>query len=151
MLIRLGSNWAYRTATLFQRVDGQMLRRQDVMVDGSGYAHFYLASVDEQSEYFIAMDLTVENDDAIIPDEVLEEYGDNAVRYNPIQYEITGRKSSWGMEIDQVTWIMVGVMGGAVVIVGLVMYFMNKRRLAMGYVPEIDDEDLYDYDDEDDE
>lgn len=151
VLIRVGDNWSYQNATLFQRVDGELVRRQDVVVDTKGYAHFYLASVDEQSEYFIAMNLEVENDDAIIPDELLAEYGDNAVRYTPIQYQITGRTSSWGMDINQVTWIMVGVLGTSVVVVGFVMYLMNKRRLAMGYVPEIDEEDLYDYDDEDED
>ncbi|MBR2890076.1 MAG: leucine-rich repeat domain-containing protein [Oscillospiraceae bacterium] len=151
VLIRLGDNWSYQNATLFQRLDGELIRRQDVVVDTKGYAHFYLASVDEQSEYFIAMNLEVENDDAIIPDELLAEYGENAVRYTPIQYQITGRTSSWGMDINQVTWIMVGVLGTTVVVVGFVMYMMNKRRLAMGYVPEIDEEDLYGYDDDEDE
>lgn len=148
VLIRLGDRWAYQNATLFQRVDGELTRRQDVQVDNKGYAHFYLASVDQETEYYIAMNLSVENGNLIVPDELLAEYGENAVRNAPIQYEITGRKSSWGMEIDQVTWIMAGVMGSAVVVVGFVMYLMNKRRLAMGYVPEIDEEDLYDDEDE---
>jgi uncharacterized membrane protein len=45
------------------------------------------------------------------------------------------------MNINQVTWIMVGFLAVTVITVGFVMFFLNKRRLAMGYVPEWDDED----------
>lgn len=146
VLIRLGETWARQNATLFQREGSGLIRRQTVVVDGQGYAHFYLASVNAQTEYYIGMNApAVVNDkgevqnDAILPEELLVEY--DAIRYEPIQYEITGRTSSWGMNISQVTWIMVGVLAACVIGVGVTMFLLNKRKLRMGYVPALDDED----------
>ncbi len=139
VLIRLGDVWARQTATLFQRNGGELTRFQTVMVDGEGYAHFYLASVDDKVEYCIAMNLPEQQEEAIIPDELLHEYG-QPVNYTPIQYEITGRQSSWGMNLSQVTWIMIGGMTAVVVTVGFVMFMLNKRKLRMGYVPDLDEE-----------
>lgn len=139
LLIRLGDTWARQTATLFQRNGRELTRYQTVVVDGEGYAHFYLASVRDDADYYIAMNLPEQQEEAIIPDELLHEYG-QPVNYTPIQYEITGRESSWGMNINQVTWIMIGGMTAVVVTVGFVMYLLNKRKLRMGYVPDLDEE-----------
>lgn len=139
LLIRLGDVWARQTATLFQRNGRELTRYQTVIVDGEGYAHFYLASVDDKVEYYIAMNLPEQQEEAIIPDELLHEYG-QPVNYTPIQYEITGRQSSWGMNLSQVTWIMIGGMTAVVVTVGFVMYLLNKRKLRMGYIPDLDEE-----------
>lgn len=139
LLIRLGDTWARQTATLFQRNGRELTRYQTVIVDGEGYVHLYLASVDDKAEYYIAMNLPEQQEEAIIPDELLHEYG-QPVNYTPIQYEITGRESSWGMNINQVTWIMIGGMTAVVVTVGFVMYLLNKRKLRMGYVPDLDEE-----------
>ena len=138
-MIRLGDTWARQSATLFQRNGRELTRYQTVIVDGEGYAHLYLASVDDKAEYYIAMNLPEQQEEAIIPDELLHEYG-QPVNYTPIQYEITGRESSWGMNINQVTWIMIGGMTAVVVTVGFVMYLLNKRKLRMGYVPDLDEE-----------
>lgn len=139
VLIRLGDAWALQNATLFQRDGGELLRFQTVVVDGEGYAHFYLASVNETTDYYIAMNLPDAGDEAIVPDELLPDYG-NPVRHTPIEYEITGRTSSWGMTFGQVTWIMVGVLLACVVVVGFVMFSLNKRKLQRGYVPDLDEE-----------
>ena len=139
VLIRLGSTYARQNATLFCRSGKELSRHQTVVVDGQGYAHFYLAAVDAEAEYYIAMNLSASEDDVILPGELLEEY--NAIRYEPVQYEITGRTSSWGMNLSQVTWIMVGVLVLCVVGVGFTMYFLNKRKLRHGYVPEIYDDE----------
>lgn len=136
--IRLGTSWALQNATLFQR-DEELKNVQSVVVDSAGFAHFYLASVNQETEYYIAMNLPVE-DEAIVPDELMEAYG-APVRHNPIEYEITGRTSSWNMNINQVTYIMVGVLLTVVVTVGVVMFALNKRKLKRGYVPDIDEED----------
>ena len=140
VLIPLGSTYARQNATLFCRSGKELSRHQTVVVDGQGYAHFYLASVDAEAEYYIAMHLPVPEDDVILPAELLEEY--NAIRYEPVQYEITGRTSSWGMNLGQVTWIMVGVLAFCVIGVGFTMYFLNKRKLKNGYIPDISDEDI---------
>ena len=111
------------------------------MIDRQGYAHFYLASVTEQTDYYIAINMPQVQQEVIIPDEVLNAYG-NPIRYEPIQYEITGRQSSWGMTLGQVTGIMAAVLVACVVAVGIVMYSLNKRKLKRGYIPELDEEDL---------
>lgn len=139
VLIRLGDVWARQTATLFQRNGKELTRFQTVVVDAEGYAHFYLASVNEKTEYYIAMNLPDRQEEAIIPEALMHEYG-QPVNYTPIQYEITGRESSWGMNIGQVTWIMIGGMTAVVVTVGFVMYMLNKRKLRMGYIPDLDEE-----------
>ena len=140
VMIRIGTQYAMQNATLIQRQGKDLIRRQTTVVDNEGYAHFYLASVDADSEYYIAMNLPDVQQEAIVPQELNAAYG-APVNYQPIQYEITGRTSSWGMNIRQVTWIMVGFLAVTVITVGFVMFFLNKRRLAMGYVPEWDDED----------
>lgn len=139
VMIRVGVPYAHQQATLFQR-DGSLNQIQTVVVDTEGYAHFYLASVSEETEYYIAMNLPQVQEEAIVPDEMLNYYG-NPIRTTPLQYEITGRTSSWGMTINQVTWIMVGVLAFCVVAVGVVMFALNKRKLKMGYVPDLDDEE----------
>ena len=77
----------------------------------------------------------------VIPGNLQNNYG---VTYEAdgVQYVITGTKSSWNMDIGQVTWIMAGGMAAAVIVIGIIMYMLNKRKLSMGYVPDIDDETL---------
>ena len=140
VLIRLGTSYVQQEATLLQRLDGELIQVQTGVVDTEGYAHFYLASVNKKTEYYIAMNLPAAAEEAIVPEEMLSSYG-AAVQYTPIEYEITGRTSSWGMNIKQVTWIMVGVLAAVVLIVGFTMYALNKRKLKMGYIPELDEED----------
>lgn len=142
VLIRLGNSWAYQEATLFQRDRKGLTRIQSTVVDRDGYAHFYLASVDQDTEYCIGMNLPAqaEEEAPIVPQELMQDYG-NAVNYTPVQYEITGRSSSWGMNLGQVMGILAAVMVSVIVIVGVTMYILNKRRLKAGYVPQWDDED----------
>lgn len=139
VLIQIGAPYAMQNATLFQRQEGELIRRQSTVVDREGFTHFYLASVDSESEYYIAMNLKDAQQEALIPQELNAAYG-SPVNVQPIQYEITGRTSSWGMTINQVTWIMIAFLGTTVIVVGVVMYTLNKRRLRMGYVPDLEDD-----------
>lgn len=139
VLITLNPSLAHQTATLILKNGKELTRIQTVVVDSQGRAHFYLGSVRNDADYYIAMNLPSQGD-TIIPDEMAPAYG-QPIRYEPIEYEITGRTSSWGMTIGQVTWIMIGVLFVVVVTVGFVMYTLNKRKLRMGYIPELDEED----------
>ena len=138
LMVPLGGQLALQNATLLKGKDLAVI--QSAVVDQDGYAHFYLASVDKRGEYYIAVNLPGTQSSAIIPDKLADAYG-SAVSYEPIQYEITGRTSSWGMTFGQVTWIMVALLVGCVVVVGAVMFTLNKRKLKLGYVPNLDDED----------
>lgn len=138
VMIRLDSSLSMQNATFFQH-DKELTRIQSSVVDHDGYAHFYLASVSDKTEYYIAMNLPEAHQEAIIPEALYEDYG-KPEYVEPIKYEITGRKSSWGMNLGQVTWIMVGVLLAVVIAVGFTMYFLNRRKLKMGYVPDLDEE-----------
>ena len=140
VLIDLGQAWARQNAALFQRMDG-LNHCQTVVVDGSGCAHFYLSAVSGQVEYYIARGLPEtanKEQTAVIPTELQGEYGVTD-RFQKVEYVITGRKSDWGMNIGQVTWIMLGGMAAVVIAVGVTMYLLNKRKLKMGYIPELDE------------
>lgn len=140
VLIRLDPALSLQNATLFQR-DKELKRIQSSVVDHDGFAHFYLASVNDRTDYYVAMNLPDAQQEAIIPEELHEDYGTPEF-VEPIKYEVTGRTSSWGMDIKQVTFILAGGMLGAVIIIGVVMFVLNKRKLKKGYIPDIgDDED----------
>jgi len=115
---------------------------QSSIIDNEGLAHFYLASVKAKSEYLIGInDKIDENRDglseAIVPEEIEGDYPKADYR-EPIQYVISDAKSSWGLDINQVTWIMVGVMGGCILIVGVVVYIIFKMKRKNYYDPYLD-------------
>ncbi|MBQ3531615.1 MAG: leucine-rich repeat domain-containing protein [Oscillospiraceae bacterium] len=139
VLIYIGTPFGRQNATLFQK-NKELDRLQSVVVDNEGYAHFYLGSVSEKTEYYIAMNLPDAAGEALIPENMLAEYG-NPEYIEPIKYEITGRTSSWGMNLGQVMGILGGVMAGVVILVGGIMFIWNRQRLKNGYVPKFDDEE----------
>ena len=140
IMIKLPIEHARQNACLYQVSRGKLQRLQSVVVDGEGYAHFYLASVDSETEYLIGINVQEEAAEAaIIPESLYEDYGVEEP-IETIEYVITGRKSSWGMNINQVTWILAGVIIVCVAGVGITMFMLNKRKLKMGYVPDLDEE-----------
>lgn len=144
VMIRLPSEFARNVATLYQ-VDGKDLSMlQSVVIDSLGYAHFYLANIDAEQDYRIGINIPdIDQESVIVPEELHNEYGITSTYFDvTTQYVITGQTSSWGMSMGQVTWILFAVMGACVVCVGVVMYMVNKRKLKMGYVPDISEEDL---------
>ncbi|MBQ6718919.1 MAG: leucine-rich repeat domain-containing protein [Oscillospiraceae bacterium] len=142
VMIQLDPQLAFQTATLLQYVEADWVRIQHSVVDKDGYAHFYLAAVESDIKYCIGINLPIEEnaDLPIIPEEIQADYGD-IINYQPIQYEITGRKSSWNMGLGKVMAILAVVMVSAVAVVGTVMFLWNKQRLKNGYVPNWDDEE----------
>ncbi|MBQ9151346.1 MAG: leucine-rich repeat domain-containing protein [Clostridia bacterium] len=139
ILVQLPEVPAHSNAYLYQVEDDKTLTRlQATVVDDGGNAHFYLGAVNKDTEYVIGINVPGESsDDAIIPDEMLSHYGDAAERLQKIDYVITGRESSWGLSVAQVTWIMLGVLAVCIIAVGTVMAVWNHRRLKRGYVPDM--------------
>ena len=129
-VISLPTDTAYNTAHLYQvEKDGSHTLLQSVKVDADAKAHFYLASVDKDTNYVIGVNVPGEStDNVIVPDELMTAYGSVYERLNKIEYVTTGVKSSWGLSFMQVTWIMVGVIGAAIILVGAVMTVMNKKK-----------------------
>lgn len=119
-------------ASLYHRVGKELVLVQTVMVDTDARAWFALAAVDEETEYYVAINAEgVDANDVIIPDDLLVEYGDSTLMdADGIQYELTGRRSSsWGMSFGSVTIVLVAVLVGSALVIGCVMYAMNRRRL----------------------
>ena len=140
-IIRLPGGHSRQTATLYQIEKDGLNLLQSVMVDDDSNAHWYLKSVDHKTEYLIGMNVPgASTSDAIIPEVLYDEYKLANV-YDGVEYVVTGRSSSWGIGLGTVMSILAAVMVSVVVIVGVAMYLMNKRRLAMGYIPELDEED----------
>lgn len=121
----------YSNAFLYQiENNGKFTLLQSVAVDQNANAHFFLASVDADTEYIIGLNVPGEStENVLIPDELLPQYGGNAAdRLTKWEFVTTGVKSSWGLSVKQVTWIMVGVLVGCIVIVGIVMGVRNKTK-----------------------
>lgn len=142
----LGQSLSRQTAVFFSPENGVFTRMQAVMIDNQGNAHFYLGYVEAGTEYLIGINVPAKDssgndvNDVIIPGPMQDEY-QNFVQMSDIEYIITGRKSSWGMNIWQVTGILVTVLVGCFVAVGGVVFAMNKRRLKAGYIPALDEEE----------
>lgn len=143
VLIRLPQEYARRTASLYRAEGEALVLLQSVLVDLSGYAHFYLASVDATESYRIGIDIPgVDSGSVIVPQDYYDEYGINYNYPDFSQYVVTGRTSSLGVSLGGITGIMIGVMIASVVCVGVVLFLLNKRKLKKGYVPDISEEDL---------
>lgn len=141
IVMALPGDHALQTATLFQQNKKELESLQNVLVDDSGKAHWYVSNVDEKTQYYIGIDVpTGTADSPIIPAELAGVYKVANV-YDGVEYKVTGRSSSWNMGLGQVMAILAAVMVGAIAIIGGVMYTMNKRRLKNGYVPQWEDEE----------
>lgn len=140
MIMRLPGDHSYQTATLYQLKKKEPQQLQSVMVDADGNAHWYLRSIDQKTEYLIGINIPgAVEDSPIIPAE-LAGVQKIANVYDGVEYVVTGRKSSWNMGLGKVMAILAVVMVSTIVVVGFVIYFMNKQRLKNGYVPEWEDD-----------
>jgi len=138
----IGKDQARQTAVFFSPEKEGYTRMQATVIDGDGIAHFYLGSVSKETEYLIGINVVDRGlapgapENVIIPDELKNEYP-AMEQVEQIEYVITGRKSSWGLNFGQVTQILAVVMIGAVIIVGVVVYIVFKMKLKRGYVPDM--------------
>lgn len=131
--IRMGIPYSRLFASFCQNVSGDTWEiLQSVLIEDTGYASFYLNSLKNTASYLVAIDVaSVGVNEVFIPDMLLEEYG-GLTDENGTKYIVTGRKSSWGISLGQLTWIMIGVLTVSVIVIGTIMYVLNKRSLAKG-------------------
>lgn len=143
VLVQLPSVPAHTNAFLYRvEKDGTLTRLQAVVVDQNGKAHFYLSTVSSDTQYAVGLNVPDEKtDDVIIPDELMTQYGSAVDRLQKIDYVATAHESSWGMDAKQVTKIMIAVIVGCVVLIGVVMYVINKLRVINGYTPKYETEE----------
>ncbi len=129
VLIKLPSKAIRTNAFLYQvEKDGTHTRLQAVAVDNDGNAHFYLASVDKDTEYVIGIDVPGESkDDIIIPKELSKDYG-AIMRLEEIEYVETGARTLQGMTLGTVILIVVIGLVLVSIVIGAVMFYMNKRK-----------------------
>ena len=130
VMIQLPVQTARNTAVLYQVKKGNLEVLQSVVVDEQGLAHYYLASIDKDMKYLIGINVRSAEGEPIIPTTLHSEYG--ITESAQIEYVITGRTSSWHMSFGQVIWIMAGGMVGCAIIIGIVMFSLNKRKLIRG-------------------
>ncbi len=112
-----------------QESDGSFTRLQAVAVDNKGVAHFFLASVDKDTVYVIGINVPGEKtDDVIIPDELATT--NNAIqRLEVIEYVTTGVRNYKGLTLKHLTLIIIGAVVAASIVVGVIMYMLNKRNI----------------------
>lgn len=118
---------------------------QSVIVDDDGNAAFSLAGT-SAGDYVVALNVKdIPEESVRVPQSLYGEYGVNPehtlMGMDGKYYAITGQTSSLGISMGQLTWIIVAVLVVSLVAVGCVMFFLNKRKLQRGYVPDWDDED----------
>lgn len=143
VVLPLDISWARSTATLY-KVSGKTLEIiQSVIVDDAGKAAFALAGT-EKGEYFLALNVAgITQSESMIPESLLEAYamadGATLMDSEGNLYKITRRESDWGININQVTWIMIAVILISVIVIGIIMYVLNKKKFTMVYMPEIEE------------
>ena len=97
-------------------------------VDKNGNAHFYLATVDKDTNYVIGVNIPGETkDDVIIPDD-LAATNSAIQRLEVIEYVTTGVRNFNGLTIKHITYIVIGVLAAAIIIVGGIMFAFNKQK-----------------------
>lgn len=140
--IPLGGNYIREDASFFTMFEGTYFLSQTVLVNDSGAAHFFLGLVDPGDTYLIGIDIPVRDESgrlvnsAYIPEEMTQQYP-SLQAYEHVEYVVTGVNSSLGINISQLTWILFGGMGALVVVVGVVVNILFKRKLKAGYVPDM--------------
>lgn len=141
VMIQLPTEFSRKTISLFQLEDGKPQQLQSVVADAKGVAHFYLASVDSNTEYLLGVDVpSVARYTVLIPNSLAGEYGADQQLAN-VKYVTTGRVSTWGVGFSAVARVLAAIMLSTAAIVGVVMYNRNKRKIRQGYVPGWDEEE----------
>ncbi len=125
----LASGLEKQTASLYY-FQGEIVIEfvQKIIMDNSGYALFYLGDVTSQKEYFAVINLG-DGVDAVIPETILDEYGGDLEYTAPVEYEVTGASSSWGITIEEFTWLVAGGMVFVVLVVGIIMGTLNYLKI----------------------
>lgn len=132
LLIPLGTQTYNQVATLYA-VDGKKLTKiSSVIVDYDGKAAFSLAGTNA-GEYIVALDVKdITSDEVMIPQKLAQQYdityGATLTDSQGNQYVLTGRVNKLGIDLGDLTLIVVGVLVGSTVLIGVVMTIWNKQQ-----------------------
>lgn len=144
--IPVGQDAARGVASLYRvEKNNSLTLIQSVVVDDDGNAAFSLAGT-SAGDYVVALNVKdIPADSVRVPQSLYGEYGVNPeytlMGMDGKYYAITGQTSSLGLSMGQLTGIIVAVLVVSLVAVGCVMFYLNKRKLQKGYVPDWDDEE----------
>lgn len=132
LLVKLPSEAAGSNAFLYQvEGNGSYNRLQATQVDPNGNAHFYISSVDADTKYVVGLNVPNEKtEDVIRPSQTLTGAFDPVARLEKIEYVSTGVQRFGGFTLTELMLIVIGGLVLAGVVVGVVMYMMNKQKLA---------------------
>lgn len=133
--VKLGAEHAGHYATLYEKNGKKLETIENVVIDSNGTAWFALANIEKDTEFYIGVDATdIDDKKATVPENMYEKMG-GLMDAQGNRYQITGRKSSWGMEFKTVLMILGGFLLFVVIVVGVVMTMLNKRKLAQAGGP----------------
>ncbi len=134
VLIQLPDSVANTNAFLYQvGWNGKHTKLQSSVVDSDGNAHFYISSVSKKTKYVVGINVPGESvDDAIIPNELSDVYGAIA-RLEKIDYVSADQRTFGGFTFPQILMMVLGLLVFLAITVGIVMYMLNKRKIALGY------------------
>lgn len=132
----IGEEYALQYATLYQMKGGAPEPVQSVLVDQWGDVWLNLASADNRTEYYLAVNAQgQEPGDAVIPSTMQYAYGAEGQQLslmdeNGVYYAVTGRSSRWGISGGTFALYVALAMVLMIAIVAIVMFGLNKLKLA---------------------
>lgn len=132
----LDPKWAYEIASLCQKDGKDYTPVQSVVVDGTGVAEFRLGATQKNTKYCVGIRLEGIEDEPMVPETLYENYGitdATLMDENGTAYVITGRTSSWGVGLGTVMAILGVVMLFALLLVGLIMTLLHRRKKGKEY------------------
>lgn len=118
-------------ATLFEKTASGIIELTSVVVDENGYAWFPVEKIDQQKDYFVAInEEKADTANAIVPDSMAQDYGvdheETLTDASGKKYQVGERESRWGITGKQFTIYAVIVIAAIVLIVTGVMITLNK-------------------------
>ena len=130
----IGEEYALQYATLYQMKGGAPEPVQSILVDQRGDVWLNLASADNRTEYYLAVNVQgQEPGDAVIPHTMQYAYGAEAQQLslmdeNGVYYAVTGRSSRWGISGGTFALYVALAMAGMVAVVAIVMIGINRLK-----------------------
>ena len=135
LMIPLGAQAARQVATLYAVSGNKLNKLSSVIVDYDGKAAFCLAGT-SAGDYILALNVpNIDSQEVLVPEKLAPEfditYGATLTDSQGNQYILTGRVNKLGFGLGTLTWIIVGVLVGSVILVGVIMVIWNKQQKKM--------------------
>lgn len=132
VVITLPEDAANTTAFLYQKDWlGRLTMLQATVVDDNSNAHFYVSSINKNTEYIVALNVPdASKENVIIPDEAADPFGAIA-RLEKIDYVSTGPRKLFGFTAWQIILLAIGILVLIAIVTGVIMRLYNKNKFAV--------------------